>query len=272
MLDRTLLKQLDPLRSGSAEICIAVLDGPVDTTHACFEGANLTHLPTLVQAEPQALGSMSIHGTHVASVIFGQAGSSVVGIAPQCRGLIVPVFADDHLQVTQLDLARSIEQAVNAGAHIINISGGQLSETGAAEHWLESAIRLCQERDVLVIAAAGNNGCECLHVPAALPGILVVGAMNDQGQPLPSSNWGDRYQTQGLLAPGENILGAHPNGGTLRLTGTSFATPIVTGIAALLLSLQIQMGKLPNPQEVKRVLLESALPCEPAGSNYKFGI
>jgi cyanobactin maturation PatA/PatG family protease len=176
----------------------------------------------------------------------------------------VPVFADHRNSATQLDLARGIEQAANAGAQIINLSGGQLTDFGEAEGWLENAVRLCQERNILLVAAAGNDGCDCLHVPAALPNVLAVGAMDARGQPLDFSNWGDRYQHQGLLAPGENILGAKPGGGTERLNGTSFATPIVTGVAALLLSEQVRRGEAPDPQKVRQLLLQSALPCDEA--------
>jgi len=56
--------------------------------------------------------------------------------------------------------------------------------------------------------------------------LLAVGAMDERGHPLDFSNWGDAYQQQGILAPGENILGAKPGGSTERLSDTSFATPI----------------------------------------------
>ncbi|TAF49247.1 MAG: peptidase S8, partial [Oscillatoriales cyanobacterium] len=140
-----MLDTLSTISQGNNSICIAVLDGPVDRNHPCFQGADLTYLPTLVKGEAQTNGNMSIHGTHVASIIFGQPGSSVEGIAPRCKGIIVPIFADDRLKTSQLDLARGIEQAVNAGAHIINISGGQLTEIGEAEGWLESAVQLCND-------------------------------------------------------------------------------------------------------------------------------
>jgi cyanobactin maturation PatA/PatG family protease len=205
---------------------------------------------------------MSGHGTHVASIIFGQHNSSELrGIAPQCRGLIVPIFGDNNRKLSQLDLARAIEQAVNAGAHIINVSAGQLTDNGEAEGWLDRAVQLCKDHNVLIVAAAGNDGCECLHVPASLPTVLAVGAMNDQGKPIDFSNWGEKYQNQGILAPGENILGAKPGGGTQKLSGTSFATPIVSGVAALLLSLQVQRGEKPDPAKVRAVLLETAIPC-----------
>lgn len=257
------LKKLWTETRGDPKICVAVLDGIVDQNHPCFDGADLTRLPSLVSGEASENGSMSTHGTHVASIIFGQHDSPVTGIAPQCRGLIIPVFADESLRLSQLDLSRAIEQAVNHGANIINVSAGQLTDAGEAEKWLEKAIELCQENNVLLIAATGNDGCECLHVPASLPTVLAVGAMDDQGKPVNFSNWGDAYQKQGILAPGKDILGAKPGGGTVKLSGTSFATPIVSGVAALLLSLQIKRGEKPDPQKVKTALLATATPCNP---------
>ncbi|MEA5615962.1 S8 family serine peptidase, partial [Nodularia spumigena] len=108
-------------------MCVAVLDGLVDQSDSCFNAANLTRVQTLVQGEATS-ESMSNHGTHVASIIFGQPESPVEGIAPRCRGLIVPIFSDNNRKSSQLDLSRAIEQAVNAGAHIINISAGQLTD------------------------------------------------------------------------------------------------------------------------------------------------
>lgn len=258
----TEIQKLWNLTQGDSQICVAILDGLVDQSHDCLNAANLTRLPTLIQGEATANGSMSGHGTHVASIIFGQHNSSELrGIAPQCRGLIVPIFGDNNRKLSQLDLARAIEQAVNAGAHIINVSAGQLTDNGEAEGWLDRAVQLCKDHNVLIVAAAGNDGCECLHVPASLPTVLAVGAMNDQGKPIDFSNWGEKYQNQGILAPGEHILGAKPGGGTQKLSGTSFATPIVSGVAALLLSLQVQRGETPDPAKVRAVLLETAIPC-----------
>jgi hypothetical protein len=188
--------------------------------------------------------------------------SSDPGVAPHCRGVSVPVFSDRRARTSQLDLARGIEAAVELGAHVINLSGGQPSVADDADDLLARAVRLCRKRNVLLVAAAGNEGCLCHHVPAALPAVLAVGALGDSGQPLDSSNWGDAYRKQGILAPGENILGAVPGGATTRATGTSLATPVVAGVAALLLSLQIQSGGEPDPLGVRDVLLQSADPCE----------
>ena len=266
---RAVLTSLGPAQSamlGDPGICVAVLDGPVDLSHPCFAGADIRRLDTLVQ-DPAGQGPMSVHGTHVTSLIFGQPGSPVTGIAPQCRGLIAPVFRDfDERRLSQLDLARAIEQAVQEGAHIINISGGQQASDGQAEDILERALRLCEDNNVLVVAAVGNDGCPCLHVPAAVPSVLGVGALGTDGKPLETSNWGDAYRSNGILAPGENIKGAAPGGGTASLTGSSFATPIVSGAAALLLSAQAQQGRRPDPQAVGKTLLQTAVPCQPRAS------
>lgn len=255
------IQQLWAKTKGSPEICVAVLDGLVDLNHPCFQGANLTQVPTLVRGDAGPESQMSLHGTHVASLIFGQPGSPVAGIAPNCRGVSVPIFSEYQRRVPQLDLGRAIEQAVNAGANIINMSAGQLTDYGEAEDWLQRAVRLCADNNVLLIAATGNDGCECLHVPAALPTVLAVGAMGENGEPLDYSNWGQAYQTQGILAPGENMVGAQPGGGTKAMSGTSFATPVVSGVAALLLSLQLQRGEKLDAQKVRAALLETALPC-----------
>jgi cyanobactin maturation PatA/PatG family protease len=251
---------------GDHHICIAVLDGPVDQSHPSLATADLTHLETLTSGMV-GRGPAAQHGTHITSVIFGQHNGSIKGIAPRCRGLIVPIFKDGPdgsiAPCSQLDLARAIIQAVQAGAHIINISGGELTPSGTAHPILADAVQTCAANNILIVAAAGNDGCECLHVPGALPSVLAVGAMNSHGLPLETNNWGGNYQAQGILAPGENILGASLDGGTVTNGGTSFATSIVSGVAALLLSLQIKLGQEPNPQAIRDFLLQSAYACDP---------
>ena len=257
------LRALQRVTLGDPEVCVAVLDGPVDVSHPCFRGGDLRRLDTLVQ-DPAGVGAMSAHGTHVTSVIFGQPQSPLLGIAPRCRGLLVPVFRDDQQDyLSQLDLSRAIEQAVQEGAHIINISGGERAPRGEPQPMLARALQFCSDNNVLVVAAAGNDGCDCLHVPAGVASSLAVGAMTAAGEPLESSNWGETYRSNGVLAPGEEIPGAVPGGGIAPLTGSSFATPIVAGLAALLLTIQRRNGEPMNPQAVRKAILDSALPCYP---------
>jgi hypothetical protein len=250
---------------GDPTVCIAVLDGPVDLSHPSLHVANLTQVETLVPGKAD-LGPASQHGTHIASVIFGRHDGLVPGLAPLCRGVILPIFqsvGEQSMQLcSQLDLARAITQAVQHGAHVINISGGQFSPSGTAHPLLADVVRDCARRGILIVAAAGNDGCACLHVPAALESVLAAGAMDAQGKPLSSSNWGELYGIQGILALGVDILGAKPGGGTARGTGTSYATAVVSGVAALLLSLQRKRGWQPRPPLVRDALLKSALGCD----------
>jgi hypothetical protein len=249
---------------GDPGICIAVLDGPVDLTHPCFRGAQLKQLESLA-SNTAGDDAASRHGTHVASILFGQPGSPVAGIAPFCRGVSIPIFEaaeDDSFRLcSQTDLARAIGLALQHGANVINVSGGELASAGMAYPLLENAVRQCARQGLLIVAAAGNQGCDCLHVPAALDSVLVVGGMDNNGRPLQFSNWGRSYLSQGILAPAENISGAAPGGNTTTGTGTSYATPIVSGIAALLLSLQKRRGEKPDPALVRQLLLRTALDC-----------
>ncbi|MFJ3900107.1 S8 family serine peptidase [Streptomyces sp. NPDC090025] len=255
---------LGGLRTGTAapygdpRVCVALLDGPVDLAHPCFAGADLTRLPTVV-AEPAGQGPMSRHGTHVASVLFGVPDGPAPGLAPYCRGLLLPVFRDDgDGRVPQLDLARAIEQAVEAGAHIINISGGERVADGQADPLLDRALRLCEEHGVLLVAAVGNDGADTLQVPAAHPTVLAVGAAGTDGRPLDLSNWGAAYRTHGILAPGQDIEGAAPGGGLAAPTGSSFATPLVAGTAALLVAAQLAGGGAADPRGAGQTLLTTA--------------
>lgn len=259
------LKELWKEGLGDPSVCVAVLDGPIDFSHTSLAAANLTQLETLVSISANR-GPALDHGTHIASIIFGQHDGAIKGIAPRCRGLIVPVFKDGAngsiAPCSQLDLARAINQAVQGGAQIINISGGELSPSGTAHPILAGAVQNCADHNVLIVAAVGNDGCDCLHVPGALPSVLSVGAMDAEGLPLDFSNWGERYQSQGVLAPGENLLGAKPGGGAVANSGTSFATPLVSGIAALLLSIQLKRRQRPDTQAIRDVILSSAVGCD----------
>ncbi|MBW4494386.1 MAG: PatA/PatG family cyanobactin maturation protease [Oscillatoria princeps RMCB-10] len=207
---------------------------------------------------------LTFHGNHICSVIFGQHGSPVAGLAPKCRGINIPIGFDADSAYSTLNLTRAINLAFEAGANIIHVSIGLPTQTGETDELLARAVRQCQENNILVVSPAGNDKGECWVIPSILPGVLAVGAMKDNGQPFKFSNWGGRYQEQGILAPGENILGATV--GTdepIRKKGTSCSTPIVTGIAGLLMSLQVQRGAPPDAEAVRAAILNSAIPCDP---------
>jgi subtilisin family serine protease len=247
--------------AGDPSIRIAIIDGPADLTHPSLRNSRIA------SDVKTATSVRSEHGTHVASVISGAPGSAVAGIAPNCPAIVYPVYREDEsggLEPTsQAALALAINRALADGADIINISSGQQTETGRAQRILADAVRSCSRAGKLIVAAAGNDGCRCLHVPAALDSVLAVGACDLDGQPLPFSNFGDVYFENGILALGKDVKGASVQQSVVLRSGTSFATPIVTGVVALLLSLMRQRGQEADPHAVRAALLASALPCAP---------
>ena len=259
--------------SSHQAVCVAVLDGMVDMSHPCFSGAHLQLLGDPDEAPSE-------HGTHTASLIFGQPGTAVRGVAPSCRGLIIPTFrpvggaaegagpTGQRLGCTQRDLAASIELAVERGAHIINISGGQIVDsTDEAAPELQAAVAHCDRVGTLIVAAAGNDGCDCLHVPAAMDPVLAVGAVDASGAPLGWSNFGHAYHANGVVAPGRAILGASVGGGVRAHDGTSCACAHVSGVAAVLVSLQHAQGQPLDPPAVRQAILSSVEPCDLHGTH-----
>ena len=167
--------------------------------------------------------------------------------------------------VSQLDLARAISFGLERGVAIFNISAGQKSVTTETESHLEQVIQQSVERRVLLVAAAGNDGCACIHLPAGVEFVLSVGALGAAGKPLATSNWAEAYRRNGLLAPGENLPVAIPGGGVGTGSGTSFAAAVVSGVAALLLSVALREGYQLDPLDIRQILIESATPCELEG-------
>jgi Subtilase family/PatG C-terminal len=245
---------------GTREVCIALLDGPVKLDHPCFAGANLSTFGLL---NDQSVSEESLkHGTHVASLIFGQHDSVLSGFAPDCLGLIFPIFTDDNGTVSDSILEHAINMAGHAGANIINISAGRPSNSLDLPMSLQGTIRYWTNKGVLIIAAAGNDGCDqhgCtfFYLPAALQEVLAVGASDNDGNCLSLSNWNAVYDGHGLLARGSNLVGADLDGETVARSGTSFATASVSGVAALLMSLQRGRGQTPNGNVIRNILLDS---------------
>ena len=292
------LNQLWTHTRGDPRITVALLDGAADLDRGCFQEANVTKINSywqqpvefdpkyidifreiqnsdeknevtetkLKEAIPdkltrEVLGA-AFHATHVFSNIFGQPGTPIEGIAYKCRGINIPIGYGNDYYVDPINLARAINLAVDLGANIIHCAACRPSKTGVAHELLEKAVRQALENNILIVAPTGNNKGECWCLPAILPGVMSVGAMKDNGQVFKFSNWGGQYQKQGIIAPGENILGAQPGTEeTVRNKGTSCAAPMVTGISALLMSLQLQQGAAPDAEAIRAALTNSAIPC-----------
>jgi hypothetical protein len=255
---------------GHPEIRIAVLDGVPDLSHPCFRGSHAQPL-ALGIGPSESPGRARAHGTHIASLILANDRTPVRGIAFGCTGLLGTIFPnsteDDSRTCTQDILAYAIRAAVRAGANIINVSAGSFAESTEVSASLKEAVAQCEDYDVLVVAAAGNDGCRCVHLPAHLPSVLAVGAIDDSGQPADFSNWGPQYSANGLLAQGVDILGAYPGGGARKASGTSQAAAIVSGCAGLLMALQRKIHGRMSGRTIRRILLETASACPATQDN-----
>ena len=256
------LPDLHELGPGLPAVRIGVVDGTPDLAIPALAGAALELEPTMRIAEAHGPDP---HGTEICSLLFGRD----MGLAEGCSGLVLPVFFPDPRpshqapRASQTDIARALYMAVERGAAIVNVSAGQLSATAEASRHLEDALALCERRGVLVVAAAGNDGCACLHVPAAVASVLAVGAMDAAGRPSATSNFGASYMANGILAPGDGIEVATLGDERVRRSGSSFATAVVAAVAARLLSAARRAGADLGPLDIRTILIETARPCDP---------
>ena len=259
------LAGLDRLGPADPSALVGVVDGMPDLADPDLAGATITLETTML---PDTAVLPDRHATAICRLIFGDRH----GLASGCAGLALPIFfasatsaAPAPARASQMDIARALQMAAERGVAIVNVSAGQRSSTTEAGEHLEAALKLCQRRRILVVAAAGNDGCACLHVPAAAPTVLAVGAMDAAGRPHAASNWGAAYGRNGILAPGVDLdLGWDEGDADRHETGTSYAAAVVTGVAARLLSEAHRRGYDLDPVDIRQILLDSADACDGA--------
>lgn len=219
-------------------VVVAVLDTGVDADHPELRDVLLPGW-SLVGGEPRAGAaddSFDGHGTHVAGVIRRVAGSVPVKVLP------VKVLESDGSGSVS-DLAAAIRFAVDwrgpdgERVGVINLSLGFRLHQVPDE--LAAAVRFALESDLVLVAAAGNESRTVSgYYPAALSGVVAVGAVDSDGRAARDSNSGAH-----VLAPGVEVVSALPGGGEGSRTGSSFAAPYVSGGAAILRALYPAMRR-----------------------------
>lgn len=184
------------------------------------------------------------HGTHIAGI--------VKNVAPQVSLMILKYFdAESTGPENLIHTIQAIDYAVHMGANIINYSGGGIIKSPQEEQ----ALRYAADHQVLLVAAAGNEGLnsDFFHFYPAdyeLPNILSVAAIDRQERLLNLSNFG--RGTVDVAAPGRNIYSTLPNSRHGYMSGTSQATAFVTGVAALMMA---QDQRYADPRILRQRLL-----------------
>jgi len=250
----------------TVQVTVAVLDTGVDYTH-----------PDLVNRVDAQNGYNYIdgnsdvmdddgHGTHVAGIIAAELNSiGIAGVSGNADVKILPLkVLDDQGNGTMYDVSFAIMDAVDKGADVINLSLS--GERGREEpKMLQEAIAYALEHDVVVVAAAGNNGDRVgRYVPASIPGVIAISAVDEEMELSKFSNYGSEIA---LAAPGEEILSTYLRGRYVYASGTSQAAPFVSGTIALMKAAEPQLGI----QEIEESLQRTAIDLGRKGPDEKYG-
>jgi thermitase len=250
---------------GKSDVRIGVVDTGVDPTHPA--------LREQVVGSWRAsglLGRLGVasarddngHGTHCAGIAAASGEEGLTGVAPGCKLLVVKALDRNGAGATS-DIVRGIRWAVASGARVLSLSVGGQEPSQA----MVAAVAEALKAGVVVVAAMGNEGKELKNYPAAIPGVIAVGATTRQDKPASFSTRGPWIS---VSAPGVDIWATAPTYavtmnrgedatlglGEGKLSGTSMATPMVAGLAALLVSAHPAW----TPAQVKAAIVRSVAP------------
>jgi len=217
-----------------AGITIAVLDGGFDVDHPDIDGKIVGTYDAAQDGggvEDNAGGSGEGHGTATSSTAAAETNNSqgIAGSAPLADLLLVKV-ADDQDVLDSAYSAAGIRWAADNGADVINMSYGGHD----ADPVEGAAVAYARKKGVVVVASAGNNYLNTVNYPAAFPGVISVGATNNAGTA--QTDWATDGSWVDVAAPGESVAVAVPPSSYTRFDGTSFSSPLVAGMAAVLRS------------------------------------
>jgi thermitase len=240
---------------GSEEVVIAVLDSGVDFNHPDLDDKLLSTGYDFVNDDADPTDDNG-HGTLVAGIAAAETnnGVGIAGVAWNCKILPIKV-ADDIGDVQIDDLASGIAMAVENGADIINLSLG----SPGSDPFEQAAVVFAYEHDLVVVAAAGNDGGataypaayeECLAVAATNGNDERVTFLNTAADPPPFVPWESNFGPEiDVAAPGHLVFSLYPTDLTppgyspyTYNSGTSFSAPHVAGLAALIRSIKPELS------------------------------
>jgi subtilisin family serine protease len=259
-----------PRTTGHAGVLVAVLDTGLDASNAEFAGRIVPGFNTLTgaaatTADPGPTDDDAGHGTHVAGTIAAAAnnGTGIVGIAPNVSIMPIKVLDADG-EGNFGNMIDGMRWAIDHGARIVTMSlGGALPATSAS--MLQPAFDEAHAAGVVVIAASGNDGTTTTEYPCNFTHVICVGSTSNDGTVV--SSFSTRTAALALVAPGEGIASTLPGNGYGYGSGTSMATPHVTGAIALLRSFNPAI----TADDVRNVLIQTARPLATGGHNPESG-
>jgi subtilisin family serine protease len=245
-----------------ATVIVAVLDTGVKVGH---EDLKQVMIPGIDLADDKKSTDDVIgHGTHVAGIIAGQTGNGIgiSGIADDCKIMPVKVLDDDG-NGDDANIVEGIKYATDHGAQVINMSLGGPGPSDV----LQDAIDYATSHGVNVVVAAGNENGP-IDTPGNCKGVITVGAIERNLKRADYSNFGDKLD---VVAPGSDILSTYIDGkgpsGYTYYSGTSMAAPFVSGVVALIKSVNPAL----SPEAVTDIIHRSATHLGTPGFNKYFG-
>ncbi len=209
-----------------------------DTGISNHPDLNIVNGRNFTTSDPNAWQDNHGHGTHVSGITGAMDNSfGIVGVAPGVRLWAIKVIGDNGSGSTSAIIAAlnwvlSNRNILWTGYGIINMSlGGPIFQP------LDDAIQNITNNGIIVCVAAGNSSTNALNTsPGRSPAAITVGATSSNPTYDTIAYFSNYGGIVDILAPGSNINSTYLNGGYAVLSGTSMATPIVTGTVALLVS------------------------------------
>ena len=239
---------------GYSWVTVAVIDTGVDYNHEDLKnnyGTKIYKGYDYVDDDSDPM-DLNGHGTHCAGIVAANLNNGVggAGIAPSVSVLAVRVLNKNGSGSTA-DINDGIYYAADWGVQVISMSlGGKGYATTQ-----QKAVNYAYNRNVTVIAAMGNDGTNVKCYPAALDHVIAVASVNQSGERAPYSNFGKWCE---IAAPGSDIWSTVPGNSYDCWDGTSMATPVVAGAAALYLD---HVNKKATPAQVEKALLAATNKC-----------